>query len=274
MKNTVLLVLLLSTCYLQAQRKPKIKGNKSVTAVSENLPSFNAIELNDELEINLQKSMDEGYVITADDNLIDVLKFKVVDSTLVISAFYKIISKKKLDITVNYRELRSITMRDGKIRMEDIITTDELHVDTFGDSKLQLNANASIVNINMEGNSFGDFNLDSDSLNITLNDKIDARVYAVSEKNTVQMYKNAGATMEGTTDTLQLNLQENTNLKAERLEAATVLATLEVASTARIYAFKNFELSSSGSSRTYLYGDPKITVLRFSDTSELYKRED
>ncbi|MEO0528457.1 MAG: DUF2807 domain-containing protein, partial [Bacteroidota bacterium] len=124
MKKFIIVVLILSYGTVTAQRKPKIKGNRVVVEVREELPAFNAIELNDDLEITLHKSADPGYVITADDNLIDVLKFKVADSTLMISSFYKIIAKKKLEITINYRELESITMKEGKIGMEDIINTD------------------------------------------------------------------------------------------------------------------------------------------------------
>lgn len=167
-EKLITLIVLLVCFQSFSQRKPKIKGNKSVIEVREGLPSYKAIELIDDLEIVLQKGANEGYTINADDNLIDVLKFKVEDSTLFISSFYKITSKKKLDITINYIELESITMRDGKINMKDVISSDELHVNTYGPSRLELNATAPVMNINMEGMSSGDFNLASDSLNITL----------------------------------------------------------------------------------------------------------
>ncbi|MGB5821224.1 MAG: DUF2807 domain-containing protein [Saonia sp.] len=274
MKKIVVLILVLSNCFVYAQRKPKIKGNRTVTEVREVLPPFNAIALNDDLEITLQKSSDPGYFITADDNLIDVLKLEVVDSTLVISSFYKITAKKKLEITVNYTELEGITMREGKIGMQDILNSDKLYVNTFGYAILQLSGSASIMSITMEENSTGDFNLDSDSLNITLKDKVNAQIYSVGEKSTLEMHKNASAIMEGTTDSLQVKLTGNANLKAEKLEAATIVAKLEESVNARFYAYKNFELSSSGTSRTHLYGDPKVTILEFLDTSALFKKEE
>jgi len=273
-KKFIILILLCSTCILHGQRKPKIKGNKAVTDIREDLPPFNAIELNDDLEITLQKSYDVGYTITADDNLIDVLKFKVEDSTLVISSFYKITGKKKLDITVNYRELRALTMRDGKINMKDVINTDHLRVNTFGTSKLELNASAPVIDITMEGNSSGNFNLDSDSLTVSLKDRIDVNIYAVCETNTLEMFKNAAASIEGTVDTLRLHLYGSANLKAQKFEAAIIRANLEETPTARVYAFKEMELSSRGSSKTYFYGTGRITLLDFLDTSELYKGED
>lgn len=273
MKKLLLLFVLLSTCIIQAQRKPKIKGNKSVVEMHKELPPFDAIELVDDLEIFLQKSSQEGYSITADDNLIDVLKFKVKDSTLIISAFYKITGKKKLDITINYTELRAITMHDGKINMKDVISSDELYVNTFGASRLELNATAAFMNINMEGMSSGDFNLASDSLNITLKDRIDVRVYFVGESNAISMYKNTTARVEGTADSFYVNLFGSANLKAEKLEATRVYAVLEESPSARLFAFENLELSSKGSSKTYFYGDGKIEVLDFLDTSQLRKQE-
>lgn len=274
MKKIVLAVLILTHCIVHAQRKPKIKGNRSVIEVIQDLPDFNAVELNDDLAITLSKSVTPGYVINADDNLIDILKFEVRDSTLVISSFYTITAKKQLDITVNYRELESITMREGQIGMVDIINTDRLYVNTFGASKLQLNADASIMDLNMEGSSSGDFNLDIDSLSITLRDKIKAEIYSVSEKNTVEARNNASFRMEGTTDTLQIKLMGNTNARTEKLEAATVIANMEGSANARFFAHQNFTLSSSGTAKTYLYGNPQVTVSQFMGTSTLFKREE
>ena len=274
MKNLITLIVLLVCFQTFAQRKPKIKGNKSVIEVREELPSYKAIELIDDLEIVLQKGSSEGYTINADDNLIDVLKFKVQDSVLIISSFYKITSKKKLEITVNYTELEAITMRDGKINMKDVISSDELRVNTYGPSRLELNATAPVMNINMEGMSSGDFNLASDSLNITLKDRIDVRIYSVGASNTVQMFKNASAKMEGTADVFNVHLFGNSNLKATKLEASNIKANLEESSNARLNALENIELSSRGSSKTYLYGNAKIVVLDFLDTSQLHHKEE
>ncbi len=274
MKKCILFLLVLSHVAVFAQRKPKIKGSKNVIEVREELPAFNAIELNDDLDINIQRSGAPGYTITADDNLIDVLKFKVEDSTLVVTSFYKITAKKKLEITINYKDLNQITLREGKLKMKDRILTDELRVDTFGSSKLELNADATITHINMEGNCSGDLNINSDSLNIVLKDRIDVRIYAVSETNTVAMYKNAAVKMDGTTDTLRLNLVGNANFKGAKLEAASAIATLEDSPTARVYAYKDLELDSRGTSKTYAYGPGKITILEFLNSSELHRKED
>ncbi len=271
MKKIITLIVLLVCYQTFAQRKPKIKGSKNVIEVREELPYFNGVKLIDDLEIVLQRGSDNAYVINADDNLVDVLKFKVVDSTLVISAFYKITSKKKLEIVVNYTELEAITMLDGKINMKDVISSDRFVVNTYGPSRLELNATAPIMDVNMEGMSSGDFNLASDSLKISLKDRVDARIYTVGTTNTIHMYDNASAKVEGNTDMLAVELYDNSNLKAEKVEATKVVAYLEGSPNTKLKAIEEFDLSSKGSAKTQLYGNPKIVIKDFLDTSQLHK---
>jgi hypothetical protein len=256
-----------------SQRKPKIKGNKNVVEVRENLETFTAIELADDLDIVIQKSSQEGYELEVDDNLIDVLKFKVEDGILNISSFYNITSKRKLDITIFFQELNSINMLNGKISMKDVISTDRLTVRTSGTARLELNATADIIDITMEEISSGDFNLASDSLNLTLKDRIDVKLYTTGAKNSLYMYKNASAKVEGTADFLMAKLYGSSSLKAADLQSNDVLLIAEDSPDAEIRALNNFELSSKGGAKTKLFGDAKITILDFLDTSRLEKEK-
>lgn len=271
-KYSVLVIILFIGVFVNAQRKPKIRGSKVVVEVREDLEPFTSIELNDDLEIKLMKSSDYGYSLTIDDNLVDVLKFRVVDNTLTISSFYTISSKKKLVITVFYNELTSLVMRDGEIEMDDLISTDKLSISTYGSSKLQLNANANYIDILMLENSSADLNVAADSLNISLKDRVDAKIYAVSKINNTEVFKNAQVKMEGNTDVFNVNLVENADLKAEKLEASDINLTLEGSTSAYVNAITTFNLSSQNSAKTYLYGTAKINVIDFLDTSQLNKK--
>lgn len=271
-KLLIMGVALVFGIHAYGQRKPKIKGNKEVVEVRESLPAFNAIQLDDDLEVVLQKSNSEGYSLEIDNNLIDVLKFKVEDSTLFISSFYNITSKRKLDITVYYTELSRITMNNGEISMKDVISGDRLDVLTRETSRLELNATADIININMEGISSGDFNVASDSLVMNLKDRIDVKVYTTGASNNLFMYENASASLEGAAENLMVKLYGKSSLKGERLEAKQAIVILEDSPDARVNVLEDFQLSSRGSSKTSLYGNPKITILDFLDTSELSKK--
>lgn len=254
-----------------AQRKPKIKGNRNVVVVTENLPVFREISLSDDIEVMIEKAAVESVTLEADDNLIDVLKFNVSDGVLNISSFYNITSKKKLNITVYYTELEALTISNGLITMKDVITTDSFEVKTSGAARVVLNASADLINIHMQENSSGDFNVASDSLNLILKDRIDAKVYATGQSNSLYMYKNSSVKMEGNTELFTAKLYGNSTLKAEEFKSKVIRLSSEDSPDARVFAMDEFELSAKGASKTSLYGNPKITILEFLDTSQLHK---
>ncbi|MFS4418395.1 GIN domain-containing protein [Maribacter sp. 2307ULW6-5] len=272
MKNTVVILLLcLFGVQTFAQRKPKIKGNRNVVETRQELPPFNAIELNDDVPVVLENANAPGVAIEADENLLEVLRFDVVNEVLTISSFYKITSKKKLNIKVFHTGLFSIDVRAGELAMKDVISTASLKVRTSGTARVELNATADVIDLTMEGISSGDLNVASDSLMVTLKDRIDAKIYSTGKTNTVFMYKNASAKWEGSTDSLKATLYGNSDLKAEKLEARQANLIMEDSPNARILALDQFNLTSKGSAKTSLYGNPKIIMDSFLDTSQLHK---
>ena len=274
MKKVTLLMAFVCCFQAFSQRKPKIKGNKNVVEVKENLPSFSAIELQDDLKIELRKGKQEGVTINADDNLIDVLKFEVKDDVLEISSFYNITAKKKLDIIVDYTDLQSVVMREGRIEAYDNVVADVFDAKLFGSAKMEMNVNAAIINLEMEGNSSGDLSFQSDTLNLVIKDRVDVRVYSVSEWTNVDLTSSANIKLEGTSHGLNAHLFDNSNLRATKLVSDGVKVIAEGSSSARVFALNDFELTSRGSSKTYLTGNPKIDIIEFLDTSELHKEKE
>jgi hypothetical protein len=273
-KNIIVLLLIVFPLLSTAQRKPRIKGSRIVTHVNEELPPFNAIVLNDNLDIVLKKSFGPGYDIEADDNLIDILKFNVEDGTLIISSYYDVTAKKQFDITVNYTELRAITLKDGSMVTQDVIESDELFVDGFNNTRLDIKAKAAVMDINLEETSRGNFNVDVDSLNISLGNRTEAYVYSVGQTGLVDLEGDASLTLEGTSDNIQIRLMGNSRYKGETMEVGDLKLTMENDPSAYIYAFRNLELSAKGNSKIYLFGNPKITIVDFLDTSQLIKRQE
>lgn len=273
-KKATIFIILLSVGFLHAQRKPKIKGNRNVIEVLEALPAFHTIELKDDLEVHIDNASSESYSIVGDDNLIDVLRFRVVDSTLIISAFYKITGKKQLDITINYVGLKALYLRDGSLTGNQRVVTDELGITTSGVAKVDLSVDSPVVTIAMEENSQANFNVQGDSLDLALKDKSSLQLYGTTTVQQLQMAGNAVATLEGTSDTLRLDLSESANLKAQKLEAADIRLETKETAIARVYAYRDIELLASGASRTYLYGNPGIVITAFEDSAELHKESE
>ncbi|NNC60934.1 MAG: DUF2807 domain-containing protein, partial [Eudoraea sp.] len=107
MKISIAILLLLMSSVLIAQKKPKIQGNKEVIQVSRDIQgTFNALEIDDGLEVNLNPGAKNGFIMDLDANLVDIVQFYVVDSVLRVYTTHNITSKKKLDIylSVSYLE--------------------------------------------------------------------------------------------------------------------------------------------------------------------------
>jgi len=274
MRKLLILVLILSPIISTAQRKPKIKGSRIVAEVSEELPPFNAVVVNDDLEIAFEKSSVPGYHIIADDNLIDILKFEVTDNTLVISAYYNVTAKKQLDIIVNYTDLKAITLKNGSMVSKDIIESNELFVDGFNNTKFDIKANAALMDINLEDTSSGDFHLEVDSLNINLNKRAQAYIYAQINTGNLDMEGNSSLAMEGTSDSFQVNLLEDVKYKGEAMQIGFCKLTITGKANARVHTFRDIQINATGDAVIYLYGTPKITIDEFLDTVQLIKKQE
>ncbi len=272
MKKIFLILFCLSLGTINAQRKPKIKGNKSVVEINESLEYFYKIQLDDDLDINLERSEEPGYTVTADDNLVDVLKFKVKDSTLIISAFYKITGKKELDIVVRFSQLGTIIMNEGFISSDETIATDEMILEFRGNSGADLRLSNEITSLRMNDNSKVQLNIEADSIAVIMNDKSMADIYAMSTGQSIRIEDNASANLEGMAETLQMNVMGNSRLKAESFQCERASLDLAETSTSRITINEHLELSMSETAKLYLYGNPQIDLRQFLDNSELYKR--
>jgi len=273
MKKLFVLSILLIPILIQAQRKPKIKGSRVVTEVKGELPAYNAISLVDPLDITLKKSFGPGYSLVADDNLVDILKFEVVDSTLVISSYYDIRSKKQLEITVEYTQLKAISLKAGSITGMDVIESDELFVDGFNNSRLDLRASGGVMDLNLEDNSGGNFSVDMDSLNISLGSRAQAYVYSVGETAQIDLEDQASLTLEGSSNKIGMMMQGSSKYRGETMEVGDMSLEMQHSPSAQVQAYGELELSLKGSSRVYLYGTPSLVIKEFLDTSQLIKRQ-
>lgn len=267
----MLALLLISALPVEAQRKPRIRGNRQVVEVSENLPPFRHLRLSDDLEVHLERGESEGYRLEVDDNLVDVLRFDVADSTLVIGSFYTITGSKKLAITVRYRELASMHAEAGSLVAEEVIEGYEMAVSATEAASLRLRLRAPLITLEMDGNSRADLNAEADSLHVGLGDHTDVDLYTVNQAMHLGLSGNASLALEGVSAEASVYLTDQASVKAEGLVATRLRASLDASAVARLRADSEFELGAGGGSRTYLYGQPQVRITRFADRAELHK---
>lgn len=268
----VFFLTLLPMVVMSQQRKPKIKGNRKVTRVTERLPAFNKILLKDDLDISVVAAKSPTYQLVADDNLVDVITFKVVDSVLEISSFYKITSKKELVITINYERLKSIEVRAGSIQTDNILNTGRLELIATGNGRLNVSGKAGTMVAQLKGTTQSDLNLDAEQLSVQMSERADARVYSNCEDLQIALEQNAVLDMEGEIRTAFITQSQQSKYRGEMAPIGRLQLSSSGGSLARVHVTESIGLKAVGNSRVFLFGNPAIDVQEFRDAAQLSKK--
>lgn len=272
-KVLVASILLMSVC-AYAQKKPKIKGNKEVTEMSKEIyESFNAIEVDDGLEVTLVQGRTNGYSIKIDENLLDIVQFSVRDSILKVYSVNRIVSSKKLEIELTVEEVEHIILKnDAKIEGKGRLESDKLYLSAYNSSSFDLDIKADDVTITVHRNAGGKLNIRSENSTIIMNDRTDVEANVIADKLRVTLTKSAQLDLTGDTDYAAFNLKDSAELDAKKIKASSVDLYTSNSSDVHVYASKNLELYAQGKSNVYVYGDPKLEIKGFTDKSKIIKK--
>jgi len=258
-----------------SQKKEKVKGSKIVTVVQKEVENFTAIEVLDDLEIFLIKGDQNGVELEADDNLHDAIDLKYNGGTLIISSAKEISGFKKFTIRVTYTdELKSVEAKNkAKIQGPEEINLEEVTFKSFDNSKMFLNVNAKALNIIGNDKSEIQLNAKSESVKIELSKNSEMKALISSTEMKFDMYQKSKATIEGDVIDLKLRFDNNSNFTGKNLNAKNCELVAEGYSNATLLVETSLNLDASGSSEVYLYGEAKIELKKFADSSTLYKKK-
>ncbi len=276
MKNVTLFILLmLISVFTYAQKKPKIKGDKNVTTITKVLTEeFNAIEIDDALEVVINQSENNAYSLTTDLNLQDIVQFVVKDSILKIYTVNKIMSSKKLEISLNAKEVKHLILKnDAKIESEGTLNSDDvMYITAYNSSKFDLDVKADDIIIVLQRNSGGKLKAISENTTIVMNDRTDLKGSVQAEKTRITLTKSAELTLSGDSDFAAFNLKGSSKLDARKMKVSSADLYTSNNSDVYVYAGKNLELYAQGKSNIYVYGDPKIEIKGLTDKSKIIKK--
>ena len=258
---------------VQAQKLPKIKGNRIVVPYNAPLEAFNAIVLNNDLKLNVVASDTTGVSMIADDNLPPVFKFKVKDSVLFISTYYRITASKQLDITLYTPTLDRVIISSGELGL----TLDP----RFKKTQLSLSGNATVAvagtvpsfSVSGEEKSFVNINGSFSALALEMTDRSTATIYGdVSETAQLNMRDKASLRWGGTLAFLTASLEGASELDGMELSISEASVHASGKSTLDLHVLSHLTYFSKEESQLDLYGTPRIDLLEFSGTSMMRKK--
>mgnify|MGYP002712994663 FL=1 len=278
-KLFTLACLALFTLTLTAQ--DKIKGNKNITIIETEVAPFSKLTFGEDFNIQLKKSDVASVLIETDDNLHEVIDFKVIDSVLSFKTTKRITKSRKMVITVNYTQaLQDITLNDNaEIHAANTLNNFNLNLVVNDNAKAFLNVkNYSFKLTNNNRSKLKLYancklNIESQLVTLDLNEGSKTEALIDCDSLHVDMYQRADAKIEGLTKHLKANNINSTTFNGKNLRANTCQAIIEDGSNFAIEVTENLILEASGRSDISLYGAPAIQLNTFSGEAVLRKKE-
>ncbi|MVO10397.1 DUF2807 domain-containing protein [Flavobacterium sp. TP390] len=269
------LVVLFTFTTIFAQKKDKIKGSKIITHTIKEVENFVNIEVEDNVEIYLVKADTPSIEIEADDNLHDVVNFVVTGNTLRVTTLKTVSSAKKFDLRVNYAsDLKLITVKnDAKLHALNALQLDSITIQNFDNSASYLNVNSNSFKLILNDKSEAELNIKAQNTVLELSKSAELKALVASPEIKIDMYEKAEATIEGDAANAKIRLDNSTLLTAKKFTVGTMDLTVENYAKCEVNAANEIALSASGKTQVELYGEPKIEIRKFTNTTTLYKKE-
>ena len=269
-----IITLIFSTSILLAQKAEKIKGSKVVTTSQKEIKSFNAIEIGDNLEINLEKGDKNEIKIEADDNLHDIINLEVQDDILMISTSKEAQGFKKLSVKITYtNDLNLVTTKDESVvnAIQEIIL-DNITFKTFDKSKLFLNVNSKNFILQSNDKSKIELNLKGENSFIELSKNATLKALINSVDLKCDLYQKSNAVIEGDATNANLRLDNSAELNARNFNIKNGNLAIEGNANCSILAENSIAISATDRAEIALFGTPKIEINKLEGEAKLLKK--
>ena len=275
MKNHIAIFLIvLSTTLTLAQKKDKLKGSRIVTIENKEVGNFQALEVEDNIEVNLERGEKNNIKIEADENLHNIISFDLKDNTLRIYTTKEAVNYKKLIVRVTYNsDLNLVTSKnEATINAIEEIQLDEITFKTFDYSKLFLNVNTKKFILQADDKSKTELNLKSENTIIQLSKNAALKSLISTVDLTIDLYQKSNATLEGNVTNAILRLDNNSTLTGNKLNVKNADVITESYSNCSLFVDTNVIIDAADKSEIHLFGSPKIEMRQFSDEAKLFKK--
>lgn len=273
-KYTILLLLFLSTTFALAQKKEKIKGSKTVTVEQKEIGNFNALEVDDNLEVYLVKGEKNEIKIEADDNLHEIISLDLRDNMLRLYTSKEATIYRKLIVRVTYtNDLKIVTAKNQAIiNAIAAVQLDNIRFDSLDFSKLYLNVNAKNFTLKSSDKSETELNLKSETAKIELSKNAQLKALVSAIDLTCDLYQKSNAKLEGDATNAIIRLDNNAAFTGNKLTLKNADVTTESYTVCSVLAENAIIIDAADKSEIELFGTAKIEIRKFADEAKLFKK--
>ncbi len=274
LKITILFLSLISITAF-SQKKEKIKGNKIVKLQQYPISPFTTLNLNENIEVYLLKGETPLLEIEADENLHDVFKYTVSENgSLTIHTTHRIIAKKKLKIRITFTDELTTIIASDKAKVNSLMDFDmkTLNIKAKDNAKIYITAKTTNFTLTTSNHAKVELNLEAEKAVVLMNESSNIKALINASELKIDLYQKATAKIEGDANQLDLRLDNTTFFKGQKMTVENCNLITEGNSDCYIEVKNGLTVEASGSSKVFVYGTPKITLNKFSDSAAIYKK--
>lgn len=274
-KCTLLIVILFTTVISFGQKKEKIKGSKIVTHTINELENFENIEVEDNLEVYLVKGDKPSLEIEADDNLHDAINFSVAGKTLRVYALKDVINAKKFSIRINYTDNLKLVSAKGETTINALndLQAENITIKNYDKSKSFLNVQSEYFTLILNDKAEAELNVKAQNTTLELSKNAELKALVASPEVKIDMYEKSTAIIEGDAQNVKMRLDNNSKFETKKFTVKDLDITIEGYASAEVHVTNKISITASGKSKLELYGEPKIEIIKFINSTTLYKKE-
>ena len=273
-KYITVLLLVLSTTALIAQKKEKIKGSKIVTTERREIDNFQELVIEDNLEVHLERGEKAEVKIEADENLHQIISLEQYNKTLRIFTTHLANSYKKMIVRITYTEdLNLISSKnESSINAIQELLLNKLTINAFDSSKLFMNATVKNFVLQAGDKSKMELNIKSENVTIELNKNASLKALIATDAIKVDQYQKSNATVEGSATSAIIRLDNNASFTGNKLNTKSATITTESYTHCSLFVEKEVIIDAINKSEIQLLGTPKIEMRKFLDEAKLIKK--
>jgi putative alpha-1,2-mannosidase len=260
---------------LRLRKRKKSGVRRNVTTSVKEIPDFDNIDVEDNLDVFLQYGDKCELEIEADDNTHDAIIISSSGGSLRISTSKDVTSTKKFSVKITYTNSLKLLVakEDANITALTDLKLDDFTFKISGSAKVFANVRAKVFTLMANDKAKAELNIVSENSTVELSKNSQLKALITSPNLKVDMYQKAIATVEGDVTDLKLRLDNNTNFTGKKLAAKNADIIAEGNANVSIAVSAIAGISASGKSEIDLHGEQsKIEIRKFSESASIRKR--
>lgn len=128
------------------------RGNGVIVTEEVAVEDFEKLEVSGSFYISLVRSARPGFVITTDENLMDLIEVRNKGNTLILSTIKNITSDEGVNVMVRYNALDHISINGAAVlRSDEIVKGDKLEIEMSGAGSVELEVELEMLDLAISG---------------------------------------------------------------------------------------------------------------------------